>query len=341
MRRVIIGCFSAVVLFILFVVLFTFVKRPYELVLLDRFGTLKPESQQTRILNNWFFKLPTDTLVRIDQRLHLKTMQLREITTGGQENVSIQPFVVWRIVDPMKFRLKANGSDAMAEDIMEGRVKALVDQEIGSHKLDDFFNTDEGTEKRTRDMEAKIAAEATNGSVDGKIPGLDEIGIEVADMGFSRMAFTPANAPSVYQRMVAELTEKARKYESTGLADAQTILAEGQRQSAETRSNAQREAAGIMGQADRQALEILAGVNQAQSTREFYQFWKSLDYTKAALAKNTVLVLSSDTPILKPLFQMPLPGQFTLPVPSATNPASGVLQVPSPKLSPEPSLMPR
>ena len=46
MKRVVIGIFSAVVLFILFVVLCTFVQRPYEEVLLDRFGTLIPQSQQ-------------------------------------------------------------------------------------------------------------------------------------------------------------------------------------------------------------------------------------------------------------------------------------------------------
>ena len=62
----------------------------------------------------------------------------------------------------------------------------------------------------------------------------------------------------------------------------------------------------IRGQGDRQALEILAAVQQSPSARDFYQYWKSMEFVKTSLAKNTVFVLPTDTDWLKSLFVAPL-----------------------------------
>ena len=344
MRRIIIGSFAAIVLLILFVVLFTFVRRPYEKVLIDRFGTLVPQERQTRIMYNWYFKLPTDTLVRIDTRLHLKTLPLQEFVTANSEPVNVRPFVIWRIVDPMLFRQKANGSDQQAEDFIEVRIRGLVGQALGVHKLDEFFNPDPATEQHTRDLEKKIADEATKGnkaSADGKYPetpGLEKIGIEVADVGFSRIAFPPDNTTAVYQRMVAALNEKARGFEAEGVKQADILRAEGLVKAADIRKTAQAEAQRIMGEGDSEALRILSVVNQTDAAREFYQYWKSLDFLKTTLTKNNYLVLSTDNDWLRSLFTRPQGIPFTaIPVPT-TLPASRpgpANALPGPLLLPE------
>src|SRR5579862_2331637 len=102
MRRLIIGIFSAIVLAILFVVLCTFVRRPYEQVLLDRFGNLIGENQQVRLMYHWYFKMPTDSVVRIDNRLHLYTGPLQQVATKKHEPISVRTFAAWHIVDPVK-----------------------------------------------------------------------------------------------------------------------------------------------------------------------------------------------------------------------------------------------
>jgi len=330
MRRLVIGMFSAIVLLILFVVLFTFVRRPYEDILLDRFGTLIAQNQQSRIMYNWYFKWPTDSVVRIDRRLHLKTLPLQEFVTSGAEPVNVRTFVVWRITNPTAFRQKANGSDERAEEIIQTSILSLVGQEMGSHKLDEFFNTDPNTEQHTRALENKIAVNATNGFDNGKskpIPGLKDIGVEIADIGFSRMAFPPDNSNSVYQRMVAALNEKARGYESSGLKEADIIRAEGQRKASEIVESAKVEAGKIKGEGDREALKILADVNTTEAAREFYQYWKSLDFLKASLTKNSILVLSTEDSFISRLFKAPQSGPVgMLPFPAPVAPASGVLQ---------------
>src|SRR5579884_799094 len=98
MRRIVIGIFTAVVLVIAFLVLCTFVRRPYEYVLLDRFGTIIDQDHQTRIVPayNWYFKLPTDSVVRIDTRIHMYTSPMKEVVTTGSETLSVRTYAAWR-----------------------------------------------------------------------------------------------------------------------------------------------------------------------------------------------------------------------------------------------------
>ena len=305
MKRLVIGIFAAIVVIVLFIVLCTFVRRPYEVVLLDRWGRLIPEESQSRIAYNWYLKMPWDGVVRIDSRLHLKTLPLQEFVTAKKEPVSVRPFAVWRIVDAVKFRQKAGGSDQVAEGIMEERIRALVGQTFGKHQLEEFFNTDPNTEAHLREVETKIATDATKGSDDGKIPGINDLGIEIADIGFSRVAFPPGNTDAVYTRMVAALNEQARSYEAEGVKVASITRSDGALQAAKIRSEAISAAEQIRGEGDREANEIITSVATTDATREFYQYWKSLEFLKASLVKNNILVLSTDNPIVKALFVAP------------------------------------
>jgi membrane protease subunit HflC len=306
MRRIILALFATIVVLVLFVVLCTFVKRPYEKILLSRFGTLIPESQQVKIANNWFFKLPTDTVIPIDTRLHLYSSPLKEASTANKDAlVIIRTFAAWRIVDPEKFYRTTNGgSDEQASRTMDLVIQGLVPGKIVNHQLDELFNSDE-TKIHTSQIEAEIAKEATDGY--GATPGLREMGIEIVEIGFSRMAFPPNNAMAVYNRMVAELNKRAIDYQSQGVARANEIQSQGIQDAAAIRNNAVQDAGRIRGEGDAEALRVLAEVQNTPAAREFYQYWKRLDFLKTSLSKNTILVLSSSSELLKTLFQAPLP----------------------------------
>jgi len=304
MRRLILGIFAAVVAAVLFIVLCTFVRRPYEAVLLERFGKLIPVGEHG-FMYNWYFKLPTDTVIRIDTRLHLYTGGLQQLTTSRKEPISVRVFAAWRITDAKAFYQKTSGSDERAMSIMEARLRELVGDKLGKHTLDDLFSSDEKSPVQTGKIEDEIAQEASLGSADGKTPGLKDLGLEIAEVGFSRLAFPPSNTESVYSRMVAALNQQAQQYEAEGRRDADTILANGRKEAEQIRTDAIAESERIRGEGDRSSLQILAKVNQTAAAREFYQYWKSLDYLKASLAKNTILVLSTDSPFLKSLFALP------------------------------------
>jgi len=339
MRRVVIGIFTAIVVLILLMVLCTFVKRPYETVLLLRFGRLIDEQDQSRIAYNWFMKMPTDSIVRIDRRLHLYTGPLQQVATSNKEPISVRTFAAWRIVDPVKFYKTTGGSDQKAQDIIDQKMRGLVGGKLASYSLDQFFNVDE-SKIQTHAVEAAVATEATNGVQTGDAKenqtGLKEQGIEIAEVGFSRMAFPPNNAEAVYLAMESRLNATARQYEAEGSVQVDTLTAEGRRDAEQIRAEATKTAMKIQGEGDAKALELIANAQKPEGAREFYQFWKKMDLLKAGISKNSMLVLSSDNPLLKDLFQAaptPTPSAQVPPGVATTRPA--ITNIPeAPKAAP-------
>ncbi len=310
MRRVVISIFAVVVVGILFLVLCTFVRRPYEKVLLNRFGSIVDEPQQTRLAYNWYFKWPTDGLTRIDTRLEMYTSPLQEVVTAGSESISVRTYAAWRVVDPVKFYRTTGASDAKAKAIMGQKISGLVQSKLANHRLDEIFNMDE-SKVHTAEIESEVADEVTHGSKDPTAPdghtaGIEDQGLEIVQIGFSRMAFPPANALYVYQRMAAERNEQAQKYKSEGDSQAMALKQQGDTEATKIKSEAVKQSEEIRGQGDRQALQILAGVQKSPSARDFYQYWKSMEFVKTSLAKNTIIVLPTDTDWLKSLFVAPV-----------------------------------
>jgi membrane protease subunit HflC len=127
----------------------------------------------------------------------------------------------------------------------------------------------------------------------------------MAQVGFSRMAFAPQIAPSVYARMVADLNKKALAYQQDGLAQANIIIAEGSRDADQERQLGLQKAAQTRGEGDAEANKMLAEVLTTPESREFYKYVKDLEYAKSTFSKNTVLILPSDSLLIKNLFNPP------------------------------------
>jgi regulator of protease activity HflC (stomatin/prohibitin superfamily) len=155
----------------------------------------------------------------------------------------------------------------------------------------------------TDQIEAKVAQDATKG--DGKTTGISDQGLEIVQIGFSRMAFPPANAVPVYYRMAAERQAEAQKTLSEGEADANATRARGQTEAITIRSEGVKIAEEIRGKGEAEALAKLQEVQQSKEAREFYQKWKALEFVRNSLTKNTYLVLSTESDWLKSLFTAP------------------------------------
>ena len=343
MRRLVIGIFSLIVLAILFVVLCTFVRKPYETIILDRFGGIIVFNDDTMkehppIMYHWYFKYPTDRVVPIDNRIHLYTSPLQQVVTKGSEPISVRTFAAWRIIDPQKFYY-TTGSDERARAIIGLKISGLVQARVAAHKLDEIFNTD-ATKVRTQDMEKQIAEEVTNGTEDpdvpgGKMSGVADQGLQIVQIGFSRMAFPPDNAKSVYDRMAAERNKQAQDFLAQGRALQQQLEGQGEAEAKKIRGLAVEEAQKIMGQGDSEANAILLSVQESKERRDFYQYWKSLEFVTGSFTKNTYIVITTDTPWLESLFRAPLnvvgaaATQATRVPPPASNPPAAVFPAPA------------
>jgi modulator of FtsH protease HflC len=310
MRRGLIVIFSLVVLAVLFVVLCTFVRKPYEQVLLVRFGHIIEEKDQARLAYNWYFKMPTDTVVRIDTRLHLFTSPLIQGLTNDNFSIAVRTFAAWRITNPRLFYTSAGGDDARAMKLLSQKVTGLVQGEMAQHPLDEIFNTDLKKVK-TGEIEHTIAEQATNGSAadaaapEGQSKGLAEQGIQIVQVGLARLAFPPSNAEAVYMRMASERIRQAEAFRSEGIAAAANIKNEGAVAAAGIRAEAVKQAEGIRGEGDSEALKILAGVQSDASARDFYQYVKIMDLYRSAFNRNMYLVLPANSDLLKNLFVSP------------------------------------
>lgn len=290
MRRAVIGVLVLVVVGVLFVVLCTFQARPYEKVVLDRFGNIV--KNPTRIAYNWFLCLPTDKVVRLDNRLHLHETNLQQVAMRGGDTLSVRVFAAWRIVNADQFYRSFKGSDEAAQTRISTEIAGKVQSAMGKYALEDLFNTDPSHIK-TQDIENSVQSLVS--------ASMKDQGVEVAQVGFSRMAFPPGVVEEVYRRMSAEREQKAARFRTEGETQAAQILASAQTEAAEIRAEAQRRAAAIRAGADEKALTTLR--EEAQKHYDFYRFWRELELLKASMDKNTYLLLNANEPIMDQLLK--------------------------------------
>ena len=322
MRRTSIIVLSVVTLAVLFVVLCTYTKRPYEAIVLDRFG--KIVDNPTNIAYGWYLKWPTDSVVRLDTRLHLHQTMLSQVVMAGGEPISVKAFAAWRIVNPVLFYKRFQGSDEAAANQLDTKVSEQVAAVLGRHHLDELFNATTLV-AATQDLSAEhaVAGGATQKMEDeitrAVSTDMAPQGIQVDKVGFSRMAFPPNVAQAVYDRMSQERETLATSYRSQGEAQATQIRALADAQAAKTKADAEQTAAQIMGEGDSDALKLLNDAQKTPDARAFYRFWREMQLLKTSIGKGTYLVLRSDDPVINQLFpmaQQAAGGQAQKPVPA-------------------------
>ena len=302
MRKIAIGLLTVVVAAALFFVLCTYRVRPYESVILNRFGKAVGESGQARIAFGWYLCWPTDVVVRLDKRLHLHQGALMQMATGSKETLSVRAFAAWRIKYPVVFYQSFQGNDAKADSMIKEKMAGKVAEVVGAYPLSALFGAEKGSatsmpleggakvsETATQEMEGKVTQR-----VNEELKGL---GIEVAEVGFSRVAFPPGVAESVYGRMRQERDTLAGGFQAEGEAEATKLMAEARSQAEEKRSAAKREAENIRGTGDALAIQALASVQDTPEKKEFYQFWREMELLKNAIGKGTYFILRGDQPV--------------------------------------------
>jgi len=308
MRRVAIAVLAVVVAVVLFVVLFTFRGRQYEWVMLNRFGKLV--ENPTTIAYGWHLCWPTDRVVRLDKRLHLYQSALEQTGTGGRETLSVQVFAAWRITEPVRFyQSMGGGSDVEAQKVINTKVMGTAKAKIGERTLEEFFNVDE-KQVQTTNLENAVRDEV-NADI-----RKNEQGIEVAQVGFARMAFPPEIAGPVYTRMAAERARQAERFKAEGETEATRIRAQADEAALKTRADAGREAAKIRSDADSEALDILAKSQEAPGAMDFYRFMKEIEMFKNSMGPRTILILEAGKSIPEQvgLLQQKVVGPATQPL---------------------------
>lgn len=131
---------------------------------------------------------------------------------------------------------------------------------------------------------------------------VSEFGIEVVDLRFQRVNYTPAVEAKVFERMISERKRIAALYRSEGQGEALRIEGNMTEELKTIESEAYRQVQEIEGQADAKATAIYANAHNRDP--ELYRMLKSLESYQKAVDEDTWMVLSTESEFYRGLKEM-------------------------------------
>ncbi len=236
---------------------------------------------------------PVEQVVYFDKRLLTLDQPApgdapKELLTLDKKNIEVTSYTCWRIDQPQRF-LETCGTRADAEAALGDIVYGELGKVLGQHELSALLSTDpeqfqlDRITEQIRSTCADLAAR--------------EYGVEIVDFRIKRITFPEQNRSAVFERMRAERKRIATKYRSEGAAEAAKIRAEADKERTEIQAGAYRQAQEIEGRAEAEATRVYA--EAFGQDVEFYEFLRTLESYKTALANKVTIFIDFDSPYLK------------------------------------------
>ena len=226
------------------------------------------------------WKLPWDSIVRIDRRT-LATAHSDELfLTNDNRGLIVDFYILWRVADASAYFQATGASEDVASqrlsDIVKDGIKSIVAQ---------------------RTLEQIVTAErsvVTGQVMDSASHTVAALGIKLVDVRVQAINLPDEVSTRVYESMKQNFAKIASHLRAEGQSSAASITAGADRQSTEIIAGAERDALGVRGAADEQAADIYAKAYAAHP--DFYAFYRSLQAYERSLGKDgDVLVLSPDS----------------------------------------------
>ena len=235
------------------------------------------------------------------------------IPTKDKTYIYVETFARWRVKDAMQYFLRIR-DERSARSRLEDILGSETRNSVAKHELIEIIRTDK-TRKPVQDDSLKgPAGSAVLGSV-GALPPitvgrcnieeqirkaaegkLADFGIELLDLRIKRVDYNPEVLDRIYQRMISERQQIAQAFRSEGEGAAARIAGQKELDLNTIQSTAYRETQRIRGEADAKAAEIYArAYTQNTQAAEFYAFLKSMETYRKVFAKDSTLLLSTDS----------------------------------------------
>jgi membrane protease subunit HflC len=230
-----------------------------------------------------------------------------QIPTKDKKYIWVYTYCRWRISDPLVYFQRVQderGAHSRIDDVVDGETRNVIAKydlieivrstnrefEISEDSALLDFSEVKNKIQTGRDHIAKMILENAS-----KIT--PTFGIDLKDVKIKRVNYVDEVQKKVFDRMIAERQRIASKYRSEGDGKSAEIRGQKERELKRIQSEAYKKAQEIKGKADAEATKIYA---QAYSLdAEFYQFLKTMETYRTALAQQTWLFLSTDSEFLK------------------------------------------
>ena len=231
-----------------------------------------------------------------------------DILTRDKENIGINTWARWKIVDPLKFYTSL-GNESRGQGVLDEVIESAVKNIVSSYPLNEILrNTNRKLEYTTVELEKaerdkKVKVSQGRSSLVREInemadEGLrDRYGIELVDVMIKHINYVPAVIPKIFDRMRSERIRIANKYESEGRRDEAEILGYMKKELEKIESEGYKIAIETRGDADAEAIKIYAEAYGKDP--DFYSFTKTLETYEKTFDENTRLYLSTDSEYYK------------------------------------------
>src|SRR5690606_23486140 len=186
-------------------------------------------------------KMPLIQNVRFfDKRiLTIDTPEPERFITAEKQNVLVDHFVKWRIIDPQLYYVSVAGDEARARTRLLQTVNAGLREEFGRRTV---------TEVISGERDAIMERMRVRADQDAR-----QIGVQIVGVRLKRVDLPTEVSESVYRRMEAVRTRVANDLRSQGAAIAEQIRADADRPREVIIAQAYREAQTITGDGDARA----------------------------------------------------------------------------------------
>ena len=271
----------AVIAVIVTVISSMFITKEDEYKLIRQFGKVDRVVSEAGI----GFKMPfVEEIDTLPKQILLYDLPASDVITKDKKTMIADSYVLWKIVDPLKFAQTLNSSISNAESRINTVVYNSVKNVISSLSQTEVISG--------RDGELADIIMNNIGTT------MDQYGISLLSVETKRLDLPSDNKTAVYERMISERNKIAAQYTAEGDSEATVQKNSTDKEVSIMLSNAEAEAAAVVAQAEAEYMKILANAYSDADRRSFYEFIRSLDAAKASLKDgDKTLILPKESPI--------------------------------------------
>jgi len=254
-------------------------------------------------------KIPFIQVVnRFDKRWLEFNGDPNQIPTKDKKYLWIETYARWRVSDPLRFYEAVRderGAQSRLDDIVDGATRNAVASfdviELVRKTNRAFEATEElsGVEEGAETDAVVVTGRAKIAAVILEKAAVitPQFGVELVDVRFKRINYVESVQSKVFDRMISERKRIAEKSRSEGAGRAAEIRGQKERDQLAASSEGYRKAQLLKGAADAKATAIFARAYERDA--DFYAFVKSLETLEKTIDSKSVLVLSTESELLK------------------------------------------
>lgn len=233
-----------------------------------------------------YFKKPfIQSVMRQPKDEQLYDLASSDVITSDKKSMIADCYVVWQIKNPLMY-YQTLKSTTNAESRIDVLVYNSMKNVISATTQDEVIQGKDGT------LSIKIMDD-----LNGK-NSADQYGISINLVEMKLLDLPEDNKDAVYKRMISERNKIAAQYTAEGESEAQQIKNDVDYQVRVILSNAQKESKSIIAEGEAEYMKIIQNAYNSPDRKEFYQFLRGLDATKASLPEGTMVIIDDEYKII-------------------------------------------